>query len=181
MHRSEPIAKVHGYVLVGFIVLWGSVGLPGVCRASQTDAIARATLRGLPGVAVLIAALPDEIERAGLTKQQLQTDVELRLRQSGIPIFASGEDIPTLNIILTIFRHNIASLYIYAIEVAISQPVLLVRNGSPAFGNTWDSTYVGAIGAAKLSEVRNSVRDEVDKFMNAYLSVNPRTPEKGSR
>ena len=181
MCRSEPIARVHRYVLVGCIVLWGLVRLPGVCSASQTDTLARATLQGLPGIAVRIADLPDEIERAGLTKEQLQTDVELRLRQSGIPVFTGGENIPTLNVILTIFRHNIASLYIYAIEVAVLQPVLLARNGSPAFGNTWDHTHVGAIGAAKLSEVRNVVRDQVDKFMNAYLSVNPRTPGKGSR
>ena len=34
-----------------------------------------------------------EVERAGLTKQQLQTDVELRLRQAGIRVLTEQEQL----------------------------------------------------------------------------------------
>jgi hypothetical protein len=32
----------------------------------------------------------------------------------------------------------------------------------------------GVVGAAKLNELRNAVNDHVDKFINAWLSVNPK-------
>jgi len=44
----------------------------------------RETLRGVKAMSVVIEDLQPAVERDGLTVVQLQTDVELRLRQSGI-------------------------------------------------------------------------------------------------
>src|SRR5438128_12486274 len=80
-----------GRVLVGLAVLWGIIGLSVSRSGAQDSELSRATLRGLPGVEVIVANLKPEVERAGLTKEQLQTDVELQLRKAGIRVFTSEE------------------------------------------------------------------------------------------
>ena len=56
-------------VLIGLAVLGGMIGLPARGRCADDGDFARATLRGLQGVFVLIEDLPPESERAGLTTQ----------------------------------------------------------------------------------------------------------------
>jgi hypothetical protein len=46
-------------------------------------------LRGLCGVQVVVEQVRPEAEKCGLTQQLLQTDTELRLRQSGIEVVAN--------------------------------------------------------------------------------------------
>src|SRR5437867_2429316 len=78
-------------VLMGLAVLWGIIGLSATRSWAQDDELARATLRRLQGVEVIIEHLRPEIEQAGLTGQQLQTDVELRLRHGGIRVLTQAE------------------------------------------------------------------------------------------
>ena len=51
----------------------------------------RETLRGLPGVCVVIEALGADIKKDGLTEEQLRTDVEVRLRRAGIRVLTLDE------------------------------------------------------------------------------------------
>jgi len=53
------------------------------------------TLKGLQGVHVLVESLNPEVEKYDLTKQQLQTDVELRLRQNSIKVLSEEELLST--------------------------------------------------------------------------------------
>src|SRR5437879_13447851 len=73
-------------VLIGLAVLWGLIGLSGAGGWARDTEYTRATLRGLEGVWVVVEGLGPDVEQAGLTKQQLQTDVELWLRKAGIPV-----------------------------------------------------------------------------------------------
>jgi hypothetical protein len=52
------------------------------------------TLKGLQGIYVVVEDLyaKPETEEWGLTRQQLLTDVELRLRQNGIKVLSSLEE-----------------------------------------------------------------------------------------
>ena len=45
-----------------------------------------ASLCGLEGVGVVIEGLPGETTQAGLTENQLKTDIELKLRLAGIKV-----------------------------------------------------------------------------------------------
>ena len=71
-HMTTSVCRI----LIGLAVLWSIIGLPGRGSCADDGDFARATLRGLQGMYVLIEDLPPESERAGLTTQQLQTDVE---------------------------------------------------------------------------------------------------------
>ena len=54
--------------------------------ASQID-----TLRGLKGVGIGIRNIPSQFEKDGLTKDQIQLDVESKLRMAGIEVLFQKE------------------------------------------------------------------------------------------
>lgn len=43
---------------------------------------------------------------------------------------------------------------------------------------TWNSSWTGSVGRDNSSAIRDRVKDTVDEFINAYLSVNPRSTGK---
>jgi hypothetical protein len=76
---------------------------------------------------------------------------------------------------------SFAGLYAYDIEVALVQPVLLRRDSTiQALGYTWSVDSLGTIGRSNVRQLRNSVADLVNHFINAYLSMNPASRGGGS-
>lgn len=127
------------------------------------------TLRGLLAMRVSITG-----SQTGLTKSQLQTDVELRLRLAGIKVDPGARS----NLDVNVGCVGVESCgHICPITVALHQPVLLVRNTSiSSLASTWSKVAIaipGSSGAAS-EYVRSQVADFVDKFINDYLSVNPK-------
>ena len=168
------IARV-GRVGAVLVVLLGLSVAPSWATDSQA---ARDSLRGLPGVNVLIEDLKPEVERAGLTKTQLQTDVELRLRQSEIRVLTKQEQRSVIGQPYVYVNVNVllglSGLAVYSIKVELCQKASL-ETGEIRYGaTTWDVAMLGAIDRARLAQIRDKVRDPVDQFINAYLSVNPR-------
>ena len=52
---------------------------------------------------------------------------------------------------------------------------MILRTGQSVLGATWSTAVVSFAGQAVFSRaVRDAVRDQVDKFINAFLSVNPK-------
>jgi len=174
-HTTTRVCRV----LVGLAVLWGSIGLAGIgCWAGDSET-ARATLRGVEGVQVVIEDLGPEVERAGLTKQQFQTDVELRLRKAGIRVLTKEERLrtpgyPYLYINVNTMLHSDRPA-VFSIEVELRQVASLETDSSLATVSTWGNGSIGNVGRLQLVDfIRSSVRDRVDDFINAYLSVHPR-------
>ncbi len=125
-------------------------------------------------MAVVVEEMRADAERDGLTRNLLQTDVEQRLRQAGITVdnHAPG--------FLAIFVNTLkfeSGFYAYAIRVQFKQRVRMERNLKiAALASTWEApSVVGTVGTRALRDVRGSVRDRVDEFINAYLEENPRS------
>lgn len=120
--------------LIGLILLWGILGL-GASGHCADDEQTRETLRGLSGVAVLIEELTREAEQAGLTRTQLQTGVELRLRQAGIPVLTEQEWLrtpgrPFLYIrVGTFMSREMGGVFAFHIAVELHQRVTVEQNG----------------------------------------------------
>lgn len=133
----------------------------------------RETLKGLKGIAVLVEDLTPDAERDGITKSQLQTDVELRLRQSGILVTQTASEYLYVNV--NALKSRETTGYVYSVQLDFMQPVAILRTGQRASAGTWDVGTVGLVPVARASQVvRETVRDRVDEFINAYLSVNPK-------
>ena len=112
-------------------------------------------------------------ERDGLTRSQLRTDVELRLRRAGVTVG------PTLTGHLYVNVDTVKSdngqTYAYNILVQYMQPVVLARDPKASiFATTWETGGVHMVAANRLREVRRFVADYVDQFINAYLEQNPK-------
>lgn len=141
----------------------------------------RATLRGLKGIGVLVEKLPLEVEQEGLKRDQLQMEVESKLRTAGIKVLtkeeasgASGEPYLYININVNIAKTE-SDTYPYSIDLLFIQKVSLLRDPKlTSYAVTWSTGGVGSIGKPILSQLRESVNDMVDVFIKAYLSENPR-------
>jgi hypothetical protein len=143
--------------------------------ASANDVFQRQTLKGLTVIRVLVEPMEPEAERDGITTSQLQADVELRLRQSAITV----EDASTEGFIyvsVNALKQSGGSGYAYSIDVELQQEITLARIGKHSLGSTWNARpFIGLTPLAEaFQNIRAAVRDSVDEFINAYLSVNPK-------
>jgi hypothetical protein len=84
----------------------------GDARAQQFIAAGRDTLRGLPGVEVLVEPIDPELERAGLAPATIRANVERQLRTAGIRIYATQDANPSP-----------AKAYLYLQIAGVSMPL----------------------------------------------------------
>src|SRR6266446_4569440 len=176
VREGTMVAQAHmtikiGRVLIGLTVLWSFLGLSGIESWAFDDETARATLRGVAGVQVVVERLKLEVERHGLTSQQLQTDVELRLRKAGIPVLTDQErrkipGQPWLYVTVNVFLDSdeLAGLVVFDIDVTLYQWASLDADASSAIVATWATAYFGRVGVRHLHTLREEVRDQVDRF-----------------
>jgi hypothetical protein len=142
------------------------------------------TLRGVSSVYVLVEKLDQAIEQMGLTRVALRTDVELQLRQYGIKVLDSDEWMATPTAPDLYLKVNVMPLtedpipvLAVSIEVRLDQQVWLVRDPTVrCSAATWHTSTVWRIPRARLLAMREVVKDQVSKFINDYLAVNPKPP-----
>jgi hypothetical protein len=158
---------------------WTIIAFPALVSNAvfaADEAVSRATLGGLKGVYVAVEDLDPEIERDGLTKIQIQTDVELKLLQAGIKVLSKKEwkqekGSPYLYVNAHIMK-VMNDVYIFNITTEFIQEVRLVRNSSiKAPAAIWSAEILGI--SDHVQDVRDPAKERIDKFISAYLSVNP--------
>jgi hypothetical protein len=135
------------------------------------------SLRGVKAFEVVVADIPKNAP-PGLRRDDLQTDVELRCRQAGIKLENSAVYLYVNVNLQELFYADGRSEGVYAVSIAVefSQPVLLERD--PAIhvtATTWSAASVGTVDSRDLRTFcRESVRNKVDRFLNAFLAQNPK-------
>lgn len=148
---------------------------------SQTTEDRRKSLQGLKAVGVLDEEISPDAEQDGVTESELQTQVELKLRLAGIKVVTLDDSFklpgqPYLYVRVSYMRTDIRKISALAIELQMKENVLLVRN--PAIGlqaTTWQKGVIATGGINYLAkDVHDSIDKLTDKFINDYLSVNPK-------
>jgi hypothetical protein len=174
--KRRPMRGRGRGALWGLIVALVSLLATAVQGLAFTDSEdSRETLRGLPGVQVVIEHLTDAAKRIGLTEAQLQTAVELRLRKAGIRVFPTTEPGISL-LVIQVTTVERLGLYAYYVDVSLLQSVSVAHNFTSAYASTWTAGWLGTVGTTQArSAIRETVGEQVDRFLNAYLAVNPRT------
>lgn len=169
--------RTHAWLPIVLLLALSSQGFAQDTR--DTDG-----LRGLAGVAVAVSNLTQEVERDGLLKAQLQTDVELGLRKAGIRVLTKDQWLiatgyPTLDVIVALYKSPSPNFDVYAksVNVVLRQNVVLSRKPSTIVrGATWESGIV--VGVSNSEDLRKHTRqivaDLVDRFINAFLAANPK-------
>jgi len=149
--------------------------------AAADNETQRKTLAGLQAVYVTIETLDSEVERDGLSESAIQTDVELKLRQAGIPVLTHEQWLRTpgkawLYLNVNVHKEQSWGGYVYGIKLHLIQEVTLTRAPRTITdAATWEAVgKVGIAGQARLSSIRDSAKDMVDQFINAHLAANPK-------
>jgi hypothetical protein len=141
---------------------------------AQAQSRRSASLKGISALTVLVEELPYSAKNLGLTDDAIQTDVELKLRLGGLRVVTQGEALavpgmPTVYIRITVTDDARAA----SIEVELDQNALLERNQEPVVGvGTWQKAVL--VSNPSAQGIRNTVKDLLDRFLNDWLSVNPK-------
>jgi len=178
IRRTSAIIVIVTFVML--LWLWRpSVSLP----ATEIQDPQVETLKSLKGVWVFVG-VSSGAKNAGVTKDQIKTDVELRLRKAGIKIFSTSEEsrrtpgAPFLYVNIDIIKLT-NDLYSYAVYLDLLQLAILHRDAILPIINwestnrvtTWTTGY-GIRTARSINSIRESLADDVDKFSNDFLSIN---------
>lgn len=151
------------------IVVMALAGAPG---ASAGDALTdRPSLLGVPAFRVVVEQLGPGVERtAGLRREDLQAHVESRLARAGIGVAADAPAILYLNVAMAC--NGVSCAYTVALEA--QQKVRLEQRpaAGPLFATTWSTGATGITGR-RAQGLRDRVREQADRFVEAYRSVNP--------
>jgi hypothetical protein len=167
------------------VLLVGLVLLASSLTQGADSARERGTLQGLTGVRVVVAPLTPEIERHGLTKRQLQTEVERLLHKAGMRVLTEQEqgatpEWPSLAITVTTASHaQLPTVYALSMLMAVHQNTLLERDLSIAAyqAATWSVIAIDLVDREQLGTARERLAQLVDRFITAYLAVHPK-PER---
>jgi len=167
-------------LLAALVLLPATVISPLLGQGDDEDT--RKTLVGLNGVYVWVGSIQDEAQRDGLDTMQIRTDVELKLRQAGIPVLIEEQsmsrvDAPVLFVVLNAVKNPEVPLYAFSANVELHQVVRLIRNPAATIrAATWTATgFTGMVGRDHPPRLlRDEIRDLIDRFINAYLAANPK-------
>jgi hypothetical protein len=139
----------------------------------------RDTLRGLPGVEVVVEELQPELVRGGLSAAAIRDDVERRLRAHGIVVYAShGENASPAKPYLYLHLNTLPlpghAAYVVGLQVHLRQTLRSGVTGSNIVNAmTWDAHNVLAVPAGSLGAVRDEILDYVDLFIKDWLAAHP--------
>ncbi len=163
------------FVLRGSVVLGTALLLLSIPALAADDSpISRASLKGLKAVTVVVERMDPDAEKDGLTTDQLQKDVESRLRQAGITVVPLVPPSSFLYVNVHALKTD-AGFYVAAITVEFNQPVTLFRDPKivhPA-ATTWRMHSIAVAASDRLGILQGQVDTYVDEFINAYLEQNP--------
>lgn len=138
------------------------------------------SLVGLREIAVVVEQFKDEAVRDGLSREDIRTFVELRLRQNGIAVVP---DEPArlgdawLYINVTAQKRKDMDLYAVNVALSLNQNAVLLRDPAiiVAGVRTWQRSSVYSGGSASLSETtRRDLGHLLEEFLNDYLAANPK-------
>jgi hypothetical protein len=145
---------------------------------SFDDNETRKSLKGLNSISVMIFV--DGFE--DLTDTTIRTDVELKLRMAGIKVIDEDDTKLISDAILYVevigYKLPDHPMYSFGIQVQVRQYGTFKRflgNEELILGvETWSVNTVGYAGEDKMDYIRDGVKEFIDQFLNAYLSVNPK-------
>jgi hypothetical protein len=185
-HRTEPrpanvstvsrlVAKRLGLPTLCLMTLL-SLGLATSLRSPQVVFAQNdggPSLSGLSAVFVLVEDLPAGTKLRGLSKNDIQSEVERRLHVAGLRVVSAEESArlpggPYVYVRVNLVDHGHA----VSVDVQLTQGALLVRNGQFLPSTiTWSRSAL--LSKPTVQNIRDAVNDRVDAFVNAWLAVNP--------
>lgn len=178
-------ARASGWLIGVSIYLAGATAY-----AQSSDVIARKSLEGITAFGIVVEEVSPDLQSSGLTRADITSDVELRLRRQGLRILdeaglSKEPGGPFLHVTVTGRKTGSPQVVAFVISLQFEQAVLPTRYiGRPGesaprleksvFAATWG---VNGLGSSVPENLARTVRDGlavfVDQFITAYLAANP--------
>jgi hypothetical protein len=135
----------------------------------------RETLRGLPGVEVVVE-VPTELRTVELTSTGLNNAIEQRLRAGGVTVYATQTANPSAAKAYVYVHLNALSLpgqlQAVAIQLHLRQTVRsAISSANIVNAMTWDQHTVVAVTSADAAQLRDLVFEMVDLFIADWRAV----------
>jgi hypothetical protein len=140
---------------------------------SNNHLYSRVTLRGLTSSRILVKVVDYDGISIEPLKSAITEDLEIKLRIGGIHINRSSNN--SIELFINIIEVPKApESFMYVIEIAVFQKGRLMRNENASICDvcTWSLGYYGLCHS--MTKIRDNVRDQIDVFIKAHNSVNPR-------
>jgi hypothetical protein len=138
----------------------------------------RDNLKGLKGVFMVIDPLSADLEKRGVTRDELQTRLVVKLREAGIGIVSVKEASRTPG--QPILQLKVASVKKttgdgFVIQLWMNEKVIFDRDRSRiVHGITWIQTTIAFDGELQSRGIYDSVDEVLNEFINDYLAANPK-------
>jgi len=159
--------------------------------ASDNNETSTESLTGLGGIALMVMPTNPDAERNGLKREQIHADIEPKLIKAGIKVLTEREiekpGFPYLNVEAYAIKDKKPDFYNYHIKVEMyKQNILNPEDAEENIGfaiydadKIWSSELTGTVSGSDLkNKVQKQLDDAVEKFINAYLTANPKKGDK---
>ena len=146
-------------------------------RAQQFMPTGRDTLRGLPGVEVVVEPLTADLARDGLSAAALKTSVEGVLRSNGVPMYATQAANPSPAKPYVYVQVTGLALpregHVLSLQVQLRQTLRSLVTGSAIVNAmTWDQqTVVFLPAGGGMQAVHGEVQSLIDEFVQDWGRV----------
>jgi len=133
-------------------------------------------LKGIKEIKVVAYSESEDLKKRGLSVDDLQAKVELRLRESGVNVVekTSAESIG-LYIGIEGFQTT-AALYCFIVNVSAKDSVRLMHteNTIAILVPLWMQSTYGVVEAKNISSLKDRAVSLAERFLNDYWKANPK-------
>jgi len=161
--------KVGRVFFVVLLMMGVMFSMSHAARTNNNDSM----LRGLKKVGVFVELVKPPVDVPGLSRNQLQGDLESKLRQAGLNVVTSANlgdlaQLPFIYLNLTI--RKVESVYAYNADFFCLNPSQ--KASSQASTAVWNQANSGIV--KEMLQVREKVTDLVNLFIKDYRAANSR-------
>lgn len=153
------------------------VGVASDASAQMFVAAGRDTLRGLPGVEIVVEPIQPEMEQGELTTAGIRDGAARQLRAAGIAVYATQEENPSPAKPYVYVHVNGLKLpdhdsYVAGVQVQLRQTLRSEVTGSNIVNaTTWETYNVLSVPAVAVDRLREEIADYLDQFIRDWHAV----------
>lgn len=139
------------------------------------------SLAGIDALYVFVQGLTEGAKKAGLTTEQIQSEVEDKLKQMDVKVVSEEEGLkiagsPVLYVNISVHKRTRTAAFVYHVDVGVLQRVTLMREPTIRLMSiTWNKGQLGHCPSSALAKsLRETVGYLMDRFQKDYRAANPK-------
>jgi len=140
------------------------------------------SLTGIKVLCVSIQGVTEEVKRIGLSAEQIEKDVEEKLKEIGIKVVSEEEaeklaGKPSIYVNISVHKRERVAAFMFHVDVGVLQEVELVRDPKiQIMSITWTKGRIGECPSRGfVKAMREAVGYLTDQFCEDYRKANPVT------